>query len=118
MFGNPTPAHFVSASLELPILVIILNNKMWAAVRRATLSLYPDGAASKSNQAPLTLLEPAPDYEKIVEASGGLGIRVETLAELPDALKRGLEAVDGGRSAVLNVMVRYSDQAALADSKR
>ncbi len=118
MFGNPTPAHFVSASLDLPILVIILNNKMWGAVRRATLSLYPDGAAAKSNQAPLTLLEPAPDYEKIVEASGGVGIRVETLAELPDALKRGLEVVEGGKACVLNVMVHYSDQAALADSKR
>lgn len=118
MFGNPTPAHFVSASLDLPILVIILNNKMWGAVRRATLSLYPDGAAARSNQAPLTLLEPAPDYEKIVEASGGVGIRVETLAELPDALKRGLEIVEGGKTAVLNVMVAYSDQAALADSRR
>jgi hypothetical protein len=52
------------------------------------------------------------------EASDGLGIRVETLADLSAALEQGLAAVDAGRAAVLNVMVSYSDNTTLADSNR
>jgi acetolactate synthase-1/2/3 large subunit len=119
MFGNPTPAHFVAAAMGLPTLTVILNNRMWGAVRRATLSVYPDGAASKVNRAPLTYLEPAPAYEKIVEASGGHGERVERLADLPGAFQRALRAVEvEKRAAVLNVLTEYSDADAVADAKK
>lgn len=118
MFGNPTPAHYVGAANGLPVLTIILNNRMWGAVRRATLGMYPDGAAAKINRAPLTYLEPAPDYERIVEACGGHGEKVETAAALPDALERGLRMVEQGRQVVLNVMVEYSDSEALSDARR
>ena len=47
MFGNPTPAHFLCEAMDLPILTIILNNGMWGAVRRATLSMYQIGRASR-----------------------------------------------------------------------
>ena len=88
---------------------------MWAAVRRATLGLYPEGAAAKSNRAPLTYLEPAPEYHKIVEASGGHGEKVERAEDLPGALQRALRVVEEeGRQAVLNVLTEYSD----ADAKR
>ena len=107
MFGNPTPAHFAGQAHGLPTLTIILNNRMWAAVRQATLSLYPDGAAAKSNRAPLTYLEPAPEYQLIVEASGGYGEKVERARDLPAAIARALDAVDNeGRQAVLNVLTR------------
>lgn len=119
MFGNPTPAHFVAAAMGLPTLTVILNNRMWGAVRRATLSVYPDGAAAKVNRAPLTYLEPAPAYEKIVEASGGYGERVERIADLPGALQRALHAVEAeNRAAVLNVITEYSDTDAVADARR
>ena len=119
MFGNPTPAHFVAAAMGLPTLTVILNNRMWGAVRRATLSVYPDGAASKVNRAPLTYLEPAPAYEKIVEASGGYGERVERIADLPGAFQRALHAVEAEkRAAVLNVLTEYSDADAAADAKK
>ena len=107
MFGNPTPAHFASRAHGLPTLTIILNNRMWAAVREATLGLYPDGAAAKSNHAPLTYLEPAPEYQLIVEASGGYGEKVERAGDLSAAIARALDAVDNeGRQAVLNVVTR------------
>ena len=107
MFGNPTPAHFVGQAHGLPTLTIILNNRMWAAVRQATLGLYPDGAAARSNRAPLTYLEPSPEYQLIVEASGGYGEKVERAQDLPAAIGRALDAVDNeGRPAVLNVLTR------------
>ena len=116
MFGNPTPSHFVSAALGLPTLTVILNNRMWGAVRRATLSLYPDGAASRADRPALTRLEPSPDYERVVEASGGYGEKVERAADLDGAFERALHAVDvEKRQAVLNVMVTYTDADALRD---
>lgn len=106
MFGNPTPAHFVSRANQLPTLTIIMNNSMWAAVRRATLSVYPDSETRLNRNAVFTYLEPSPEYEKIVEASGGYGERVEQAKDLPAALRRALYAVEQeGRQAVLNVLV-------------
>ena len=119
MFGNPTPAHFVGASLCLPILTIILNNRMWGSVRKATLGMYPDGAASRLNRSPLTSLDPNPEFEKIVEASGGYGERVNNAEDLPGALDRALKIVDvEKRQVVLNVQTIYDDKQALADAKR
>lgn len=119
MFGNPTPAHFVSAAYKLPVLTVIMNNKMWGSVRKATLGLYPEGAAASANQAPLTYLDPAPEYHKVVEASDGYGEEVKDPSDLPAALERGLKAVEvDKRQAVINVHTTYDDAAAIADARR
>ena len=55
MFGNPVPAHYVSAAEKLPILTIVFNNQMWGAVKRNTREVYPGGFAAKSNREPLTI---------------------------------------------------------------
>jgi acetolactate synthase-1/2/3 large subunit len=119
MFGNPTPAHFVSASMDLPVLTVVVNNKMWGAVRKATLGMHPEGAASRMNTSPLTMIDPAPQYEKIVEANGGYGECVQNAEDLPKAIERALKAVEvEGRQALLNVMTSYDDAQALADARR
>lgn len=105
MFGNPTPTHMVSRALGLPVLFIIFNNRRWGAVHRATLSMYPQGYAAQEAEPPFATLEPSPDFEQIVMASGGYGERVDDPAELPAALQRALRAVrEEGRQAVLNVI--------------
>ncbi|MCZ6884935.1 MAG: thiamine pyrophosphate-requiring protein [Alphaproteobacteria bacterium] len=107
MFGNPTPAHFVSRSLGLPVLFIVANNSTWGAVRRATREMYPEGHGVQADPMPLTDLTPSPDFEKVVEASGGYGEKVEDPAALPGALERAMHAVQvEGRQAVLNVICR------------
>ncbi|MEK9946353.1 MAG: thiamine pyrophosphate-requiring protein [Alphaproteobacteria bacterium] len=107
MFGNPTSAHFVSRALDLPILIVIFNNRMWGAVSRATKFMYPDGYAAKSNQVPLTLLEPAPDLEKVVAASGGYGVVVDDPAALEAELVKARDIVlNEGRQAVVNVITQ------------
>ncbi len=109
MFGNPTPTHFVSASRKLPFITVIYNNRRWAAVHRATLSLYPDGAAAQPDNPVFATLEPSPDYEKIVEASGGLGLRVTRADELAPALARAVHAVrHEQRQVVINVITDIS----------
>ena len=102
MFGNPTPAHYVSMAEKLPMLTVVFNNSMWNAVRRNTREVYPDGYAARSNREPLTYFEPGTRYEKIVEAVDGYGECVDKAAEMPAAIDRALNAVSGGRQAVLN----------------
>ncbi|MGC9197143.1 MAG: thiamine pyrophosphate-requiring protein [Syntrophobacteraceae bacterium] len=107
MFGNPTPFHFVSRSMDLPTLTVIFNNRCWNAVRRANATIYPEGWAKKANSFPLTDLSPSPDFEKIVSASGGYGERVEKPNEVLPALQRGLHAVRvEKRQAVLNMILK------------
>jgi acetolactate synthase I/II/III large subunit len=107
MFGNPTPAHFISRALNLPVLFVITNNSGWASVRNETLAMYPHGESSATNLMPLANLEPAPDFEKIVTASGGYGERVEHPDQLQPALERAVHAVKvDRRQALINVICR------------
>lgn len=104
MFGNPVPAHFVAQSEGLPTLTIIKNNQRWHAVHRSTVSMYPNGRAANSELMPLVGLGPSPEFEKIMQACGGYGERVEDPADLVAALQRGLEAIAAGKPALINVI--------------
>ncbi|HEY1795529.1 MAG TPA: thiamine pyrophosphate-requiring protein [Stellaceae bacterium] len=104
IFSNPVAVHHAAAMHKLPVLFIVVNNAMWGAVRRATLGMYPQGDAAKSNKPPFIDLDELPAFDKVCEAAGGYGERVEDPAELPAALGRALKAVDGGQQALLNVI--------------
>ena len=109
MFGNPTPAHFVSESMQLPALFVVFNNARWAAVHRSTLGMYPKGAAAQAQEPPFALLEPSPRFERVVEASGGYGVQVSEPAELKPALERALRIVkEEKRQALVNVRLEAS----------
>ena len=106
MFGHPTPAHWIAQAQRLPVLFVVFNNARWGAVHRATLSIYPDGFAAKAPVPPFTQLDPAPQFEKICEASGGWGEHVTAPAAVMPALKRALEVVrKEKRQALLNIEV-------------
>jgi acetolactate synthase-1/2/3 large subunit len=97
--------HHASALHELPILIVVMNNSMWGAVERSTRAMYPDGLASKSNAPPFVQLDKLPAFERICEAAGGYGERVDDPAALPGALQRALAVVrDEKRQALLNVI--------------
>jgi acetolactate synthase-1/2/3 large subunit len=107
MFGNPTPAHFVSQALRIPTLTVIFNNALWNAVRLSNLRIYPDGWAARTKHFPLSELAPSPRYELLVTANGGYGERVDQASEVKPALKRAIRVVrDEGRSAVLNMILK------------
>ena len=107
VFSVPTAAHMVSAAYDLPILVIVFNNGGWGAVRKTTEGLFPTGWAAKTGAFPLSEFKPVPAYEKIVEAHGGYGERVERPEQVGPALRRALKVVrEDGRQAVLNVICR------------
>ena len=105
MFGNPIAAHHVSKNHDLPVLFLVFNNSLWNAVKRSTLGMYPDGHASKSNNMPLTSLDPAPEFDKMMDLYGGYGEKVEDPSELGDALDRAIHAVKvEKRQALLNII--------------
>ena len=108
MFSNPTVGHWVSRAHDLPILSIVFNNSRYGAVRRATLSMFKDGAAGENDGNTLADLGPAPPYELMAQAQGAYAERVENPADLPDALTRARDAVvNGRRQALLNVITPY-----------
>lgn len=108
VFANPTACHWVAATQQLPVLAIVFNNQLYGAVRNSTLSMYAQGAAARDGGRMLADLSPAPAFEKLVEASGGYGERVENPADLPAALRRAVAAVaQEKRQALLNVVCRY-----------
>jgi acetolactate synthase-1/2/3 large subunit len=109
MFGNPTAAHYVSEAMHLPVLFIIANNARWAAVHRSTLSTYPKGFASQTQQPPFATLEPSPRFEHVIQASGGHGERVSEPKDLMPALERAMKVVkEEKRQALVNVCLEVS----------
>jgi acetolactate synthase-1/2/3 large subunit len=105
MFGVPEAAHWVSRKMGLPVLYIVWNNSQWGAVANATRQVFPDGWAARHNNFPFSDLGPSLDFEKVCEAAGGYGERVEDPEEVIPALKRGLHAVRvEKRIALLNMI--------------
>ena len=108
MFANPMVGHWVAANHKLPILTIVFNNSRYGAVRRATLSMFKDGAAGEDDGRTFADLDPSPAYEAMAMAQGAYAERVEKPADLPNALLRAREAVvSGRRQALLNVITPY-----------
>ena len=103
-FANPTAVYAVSKQYDLPILTVVLDNSGWAAVKEATLRMYPDGEAKSvaQYQAQLT---PNMNFAKVVEAAGGYGEMVSDPADVPGAVERCANEVRGGRSALLHARV-------------
>src|SRR5262249_47705886 len=102
---------------ELPIIIVVLNNRKYEAMRKGHVHHYPDGAsASKDLHFGVTI--DGPDYERLGSHFGFHGERVEYRAELEIALKSALAATKEGRTAILNVMVSREYQRPFASITR
>lgn len=107
MFANPTACHQIAEALDLPVVVIVLNNGEWGAVRQSVRGLYPDGHAAKANRMPLTALAPSPDFTMTARASRAEAMTVETGEDLPAALDWAIACATGSnrRQVLLNVLI-------------
>jgi acetolactate synthase-1/2/3 large subunit len=105
MFSNPTVCHWVAQKFDLPVLTVVFNNARYGAVRRATLSMFKDGASGEDDGMGLADLSPSPPFEEFVKSQGGHGERVETPDQLAPALARARDAVLGGKQALVNVII-------------
>ena len=106
MFSNPTACHQIAEALELPVLIVILNNEEWGAVRASVSGLYPNGFASRANEMPLTALKPSPDFTNVAAASRAWARKVTDPEELPKVIEQALRVVrENRRVALLDVRV-------------
>jgi thiamine pyrophosphate-dependent acetolactate synthase large subunit-like protein len=85
-------------------MVVIFNNRKYAAMQNMHKRLYPEGTAVEKNSYFGTHIK-GPNYVKVIEAFGGYGERVESPNELVAALKRGYDATGNGRTALIDVVV-------------
>ena len=108
MFSVPSACHFSSAAYQLPILVIVYNNQCWNAVKRAARTLHPKGWSARTNEYPLGELQTTAHFEKICEAFGGYGERVESPDQVGPALQRAFHVVKNEkRQALLNMICKH-----------
>jgi acetolactate synthase-1/2/3 large subunit len=106
LFSNPVACHQIAEALQLPVLVVILNNGEWGAVRQSVAGLYPKGEAVRANAMPLTGLTPSPDFCKVAEASRAFAREVRDPDELRPALDAALRVTrEERRCALLNVLI-------------
>jgi acetolactate synthase-1/2/3 large subunit len=106
MFANPTACHQVMEAYGIAVLIIILNNAEWGAVRNSVQGLYPKGYATKTNRMPLTALAPSPDFSKTAEASRAWARRVSDPEQLPGLLEEAIRTVtEERRPALLDVQI-------------
>ncbi len=93
MFSNPVACHQIAEAMNIPLLVLVLNNSEWNAVRQSVVGVYPNGYAAKSNNMPLVSLSPSPDFTKIASASRAWTAKVERGEQLPDVLAAAIDHV-------------------------
>lgn len=103
-FSNPQSTLAVGRQYGLPVLTVVLDNTGWAAVKEATLRVYPDGDAKAAADYGATL-SPDMDFSKVAEAAGAHGELVSDPEAVDGAVARCVAAVKSGRSAVLHARV-------------
>jgi acetolactate synthase-1/2/3 large subunit len=105
LFSIPTSALTMAAALELPFLVVVLNNGGYRASRLPVYELFPDGRSVAAGTAIGTRFDMPPDLVALARACHAYGERVETAKELLDALERAFGVMESGRVALVDVLV-------------
>jgi acetolactate synthase-1/2/3 large subunit len=84
---------------RIPVIAVIGNDAGWTQIRRGQVAMYGEERAVATALAYTR-------YDKVVEALGGRGYNVETLAELGPALDAAFAA---GEPACVNVKIATSE---------
>ncbi|GAA4283882.1 thiamine pyrophosphate-binding protein [Brevibacterium daeguense] len=78
-------------------LVIVMDNQEYGTIRTHQERDYPNRVSGTQLQ--------NPDFAKLAEAYGGVGIRVERDAEIPAALDQAFAATENGEFALIHLIV-------------
>ncbi|MFF7984485.1 thiamine pyrophosphate-dependent enzyme [Streptomyces sp. NPDC007901] len=103
---NPViPSYDASKAYELPLLIVVFNNRVYKSMNLNHRRFYPDGAAAETGEWLGTDLHRLPRLAAFAEPFGLHSETVDTAEELAPALRRALKAVDDGTAAVVDVLV-------------
>ncbi len=106
VFANPVATPWTAQHAAAPSLTVVLNNGGYNASKQPIGRLYPEGAVVRADDGVVTSFEPAPDYARIAEAWGAYGVTVTEPRQLEPELRRALDEVRRGRSAVVDAVLR------------
>ncbi|MCA1950113.1 MAG: biosynthetic-type acetolactate synthase large subunit [Treponema sp.] len=88
---------------HLPVLIIIMNNKVLGMVRQWQTLFYDERYAET------TLLRP-PDFCKLAAAYGLAGFRAESEAQFMEVLDKALAEIKEGRAALIEAVIDMDEQ--------
>ncbi|KAI0872070.1 thiamine pyrophosphate enzyme [Hypoxylon argillaceum] len=112
LFSVPGSVYWISRRYQIPVLTIVLNNKGWNAPRKSMLLVHPEGLGSTATNEEINIsFDPVPDFSGIAKAAAGgdlFAARVEKADILEETLKRAIQAVEGGQSAVIDCKVKLN----------
>ncbi|MDQ0584731.1 thiamine pyrophosphate-dependent enzyme [Streptomyces rishiriensis] len=103
---NPVVASYdASRAYELPLLIVVFNNRVYKSMNLNHRRFYPDGAAAETGEWLGTDLHRLPRLAQFAEPFGMHTETVDTAQALGAALERALRAVEAGTTAVVDVLV-------------
>lgn len=104
LYNPVTQALGAAKNYDLPVLIVVCNNKKYRAMQVGHEHHYKDGAAHEADLWHGVHID-GPDYARLGEPFGFPGWRVDKPGALPAAIAAGLKAVADGKSAILDVVL-------------
>ena len=101
LFGVPASAQWMARRYQAPSLTVIFDNQGWKAPSLSAMAVHPAGNVAGGGFS--ASFQPGADLPGVAAAAGGAYARTVTAADLlPVALRRALDHVRHGQSAVIS----------------
>jgi benzoylformate decarboxylase len=98
---------WTQARYGIPVLTVVWNNRNYQTVR-LSYHRYQGKMASSGHYVGMHLGDPDIDFAKLAQSQGVPGAKVESGAELEQAIRRGIDATRGGSPYLIDVVIdRY-----------
>lgn len=108
LYNPVVGALMASRELGLPLLIVVFNNRQYLSMKLNHLRFYPEGAAVTRDDFDGVDLSGQPPLSRLGEPFGMPGWEIARPGELRVALRDAIAAVEGGRTAIVNVTVRQA----------
>ncbi len=105
VFGSPLAALWSAHRARAPFLSVVFDNGGYNATKQPLVAAYPEGESVRTGRYVGVELGDPLRYDLVAAAVGAYGERVEEPEEVLPALRRGLERVRCGQSAVIDVLL-------------
>ncbi|MEU9287857.1 thiamine pyrophosphate-dependent enzyme [Streptomyces sp. NPDC048275] len=103
---NPVlPSYDAAKAYDLPVLIVVFNNRVYKSMNLNHRRFYPEGAAAETGEWLGTDLHRLPRLAQFAEPFGMHTETVDAPDGLAPALERALKAVAEGTTAVVDVLV-------------
>ncbi len=100
---NPIIQAFgASKAYDLPITIVVCNNRRYEAMRKGHVLYYQDGVAD-TTKTHFGVYIDGPEYERLGDQFGFFGAKAANAAELRQAFRDAFAANKAGKTAILNV---------------